>query len=278
MLTIFTVTKPFEGPISVIQRNALLSWTQLVPGCQIILFGNEPGLAAAAHDFHADHVPEVPRNEFGTPLLDGVFTTAERLARHPFLCYANADLIFFRDLPAAVSRIAQQHPRFLAVGECWNLDVTEPLPLDTSWEPQLRQQVAQQGRRRGRSALDFFLFPRGFYWRYLPLALGRAAFDSWLVREARAQGDPVVEMTPLATVIHQNHAYTHLKGGKEESRVGVEAQRNIVLAGGSSNLYTLDDATHRLRGNQLRPHWGRWGRLAHRWTRLKLRLGGAIRA
>lgn len=278
MLTLFATTKPFVGPIATIQRNALRSWQALSPSCQIILFGDEAGTAAIATELGIEHVPEVARNEFGTPLLDGIFSTAEQLARHPLLCYANADLLFLSDWPTALARVQDWRPRGLAVGECWNLDVPDELCWSPQTEPELRERLRGQGRRRGRSALDFFVFPRGFYRQAPPLALGRGGFDNWLIWDARRRGEPVVDLTDEATVIHQNHDYGHVAGGKPAAHRGPEAVQNRALAGGWRHIYTLDDATHRLRGNQLRPHWGRWGRLAHRWTRLKLRLGGAIRA
>jgi hypothetical protein len=79
MLTIFAVPKPFKGHVGVIQRNALGSWVRLAE--TVILFGDEEGIADAARDLGARHVPEVARNRFGTPLVDGVFGKA-RTCRH----------------------------------------------------------------------------------------------------------------------------------------------------------------------------------------------------
>src|SRR6266853_4649960 len=45
VLTIFASAKPFHGHTGVIQRNAIASWTRLRPRPEIILFGNEPGVA-----------------------------------------------------------------------------------------------------------------------------------------------------------------------------------------------------------------------------------------
>ena len=72
MLTIFTVPKPFKEHIGVIQRNAIYSWTQL-PGCEIILFGDDDGVAETAEEFGVKHVSDIEKNEHGTPLLDFVF-------------------------------------------------------------------------------------------------------------------------------------------------------------------------------------------------------------
>jgi hypothetical protein len=51
MLTIFTIPKPFRGHIEVIQRNAIESWLRLRPQCEIILCGDDPGVAEAASEY-----------------------------------------------------------------------------------------------------------------------------------------------------------------------------------------------------------------------------------
>ena len=59
MLTIFAVPKPFRGHIGVIQRNAIRSWTLLRPACDIILMGNEEGIAEIAAEFNRyNRVPQ----------------------------------------------------------------------------------------------------------------------------------------------------------------------------------------------------------------------------
>jgi hypothetical protein len=274
MLTIFALPKPFVGHIGMIQRNALASWTQLSPPCQVILFGDETGVAEAAQDFGAQHVKTVECNEYGTPLLSSVFSQARQLSQHRFLCYANADIILFNDILLALKRVSEWRSRFLMVGECWNLDVSSPLyEAGKDWENPLRQKVWQEGRRRGRAALDFFVFSKDCYHRWLPLALGRGGFDNWLLWEARASGAAVVDVSAVVTAVHQNHTYAHLPGGFAEAHKGLEAKRNCELAGGMRRMFTLDDATYLLNAQKVRPRYSRFFRLAHRWSRLQYRLG-----
>jgi hypothetical protein len=92
MLTLFTIPKPFRGHIEVIQRNAIESWAQLRPRPEIILFGDDEGTAHVAKEFGISHIPQVARNEFGTPLLNDFFEQAQRVAGDDLLCYVNACL------------------------------------------------------------------------------------------------------------------------------------------------------------------------------------------
>ena len=47
MLTLFSTCKPFHGHNGVIQRNALKSWRLLHPDIEIILFGDDEGVAGS---------------------------------------------------------------------------------------------------------------------------------------------------------------------------------------------------------------------------------------
>jgi len=71
MLTIFTIPKAFEGHIGIIQRNAIGSWSRL--GCDVILCGDDPGVSEAAKEVGATHIPDIDRNDYGTPLLSSAF-------------------------------------------------------------------------------------------------------------------------------------------------------------------------------------------------------------
>src|SRR5262245_12150443 len=130
MLSILAFPKPFRGHIATIQRNAIDSWVHLRPQCEIFLFGNEEGTAQVAKDLGTYHIPDMARNEYGTPLLSDVFEKGIQAAKHDLLCYANCDIILGSEFMHAVEKVSQWRQRFLMVGECWNLDLAEPLAFD----------------------------------------------------------------------------------------------------------------------------------------------------
>ena len=85
MITIFTTCKPFRDHIDIIQKNAISSWRKLKPECEIILFDNSEGSAEAANELGVKHVPEVKKNEYGTPLISDMFERAQQLAKNKVL-------------------------------------------------------------------------------------------------------------------------------------------------------------------------------------------------
>lgn len=242
MLTLFAVPKPFRGPFDRIQRNAIGSWTRLLPRCDLILFGDEDGVREAAGDFGARHVAQIERNEYGTPLLHGLFAAAERLARHSLLCYVNSDILLTRDFMPAVRCVASWTDHFLMVGQCWNLKLSQPLTFGPGWERHLLNRVRKQGGLRSIGGVDYFVFPRGLYPPLPPFAVGRVGFDNWLLWKANSLRAPVVDATLGVVSVHQDHDYSHVRGGWDWTRKGEEAKRNLSLAGG--HLHVLTDATH----------------------------------
>ena len=80
MLTIFTIPKSFQDNINVIQRNAIKSWLKLYPKCEVILFGDDEGVAEVAREFNVLHIPEIEKTEKGTPLLSSAIDSAQNIA------------------------------------------------------------------------------------------------------------------------------------------------------------------------------------------------------
>ena len=244
MLTIFSVPKPFDGHIGVIQRNAIRSWTALEPTCQVILCGDERGAGEAAAEFGADRIPNIERNEFGTPLLSSVFRSVEERATHDLLCYANADLIFFPDLLDTVRLVAAAYERFLIAGDATNLDIREELRGD--FEEELRRRAAVAGTVRGRMWIDYFVFPRGSVGHLPAFAVGRPRWDNWMIWRARSMRVPVVDASASTLVLHQDHGYGHVFQARGERWDGPEGDRNLGLLEFEERAFSLDDATHRV--------------------------------
>ena len=245
MLTLFTIPKPFRGHIAVIQRNAIHSWTLLQPACEIILFGDDEGTAEAAADFGVRHVPKVARNEFGTPLVNDLFCQTKKLATNECLCYVNADIILMSDFMRAVQHVVSWSNRFLIIGQRWDVDIREPLDFENKeWEKRLVSYVSHNGVLHAVTGIDYFVF-KGLYKHVPPFAIGRTAWDNWLVYHAKSLMVPIVDATRAVVAVHQNHDYSHHPSGTQGVWKGPEAIKNRELAGPNS-IATIEDSTHRL--------------------------------
>src|SRR5215212_4263016 len=104
LLTLFSAPKPFTNPhIAMIQRNAIKSWT-LLRDVEVILLGEEVGLAEAARELGVRHIPTVERNANDTPLISSMFRLARENSKSDTLCIINADMILMQDFLEAARR------------------------------------------------------------------------------------------------------------------------------------------------------------------------------
>jgi hypothetical protein len=242
MLTIFSCPKHFRGPMAIIQRNAIKSWRRLGPEIEVILMGDDEGTSEAAREFGVHHIPDVARNQFGTPLIRSLFDRAQERARYDRLCYVNADLILMSNFVQAIKRVVVEMPRSLMVGRRWNLDVKEPLDFSTDWETRLTQEVSRRGKLAPHFAIDYFVYPKGVWGELPPFAVGRPGWDIWMLYRAHCLNLPMVDLTKMVSVVHQNHDYSHHPLGWKGAIKGKEAKENIELLG--ETAYSLLDAQY----------------------------------
>ena len=236
-----------------IQRNAIKSWT-LLPDVEIILLGEERGLPEAARELGVKHIPNVARNESGTPLISSMFQLARDASQRSnsdLLCIINADMILMPDFVEAAKQAVKLKDKFVLLSLRWDLDITEPLDFSDGWNNRLSSIVHRQGSLHRPAGSDFFLFPKICYTTVPDFAIGRAGWDNWMIYKARKEKWPVIDCTPSVMIVHQNHDYSHLPGGKSHHE-HPDTNENIRLAGGQAPIrYTILDSTHRLLNGKL---------------------------
>jgi hypothetical protein len=93
-------------------------------------------------------------------------------------------------------------------------------------------------------------------WGEIPgFAIGRFAWDNWLIWRARDLGVPVFDASAVVLAIHQDHAPGAIDGSDAADRES-ERLANIALAGPTDAYYSLEDATYLLtRGRGIVPAW-----------------------
>ena len=252
LITIFSAPKPFTDPhIAIIQRNAISSWTKL-PDVEVVLLGDEPGLVDAAQELGVKHIPDIPRSPSGAPLMDAMFRLAQENSPSQLYCIVNADIILFPDLVETARKVATQK-KFVLLGQRWDLDVTQPIDFSGDWENRLRSIVHGQGSLHRPAGSDYFLFPNSCYTDIPGFAIGRSGWDNWMIYHARKSGFPAIDATQDVMIIHQNHDYSHLPGGKPHYN-HPETDENIRLAGGRPmTRFTVLDTDKRLENGKILP-------------------------
>lgn len=255
LLTIFSTPKPFTDPfIATIQRNAIQSWMNLGSEVEILLVGNEPGQAEATAELGVRVLPDVRRNQTGTPLVSSIFDLARQASQSPFLAYVNADILLMGDIVESTRQIAAElgEQPFLLIGQRWDLDVDQRMDFPPDWQSELRTEVKKRGQLHRPAGSDYFVFPRSAFAQMPDFAIGRAGWDNWMIYYALQQHWPVIDGTPSVMIVHQNHDYRHLPEGKPHYDQP-ESLENMALAGGMANMYMLLDAKQQLVNGRIRP-------------------------
>jgi hypothetical protein len=245
-ITFFSAPKPFTNPhIAMIQRNAIKSWT-LLEDVEVILLGDEIGIAEIAKEFNLNHFPNVKVNESGVPLISSMFEIARENSESELLCIINSDMILMSDFIEAARRSRLQRDKFVSLSQRWDYDITSPIDFANGWESKLRKNVEEQNQLHRPAGSDFFLFPKNCYQDIPNFTIGRAGWDNWMIYKARTENWAVIDCTPSLMIVHQNHDYSHLPNAKPHYD-HPETNENIRLAGGDANIrYTILDSTHQL--------------------------------
>lgn len=257
MITLFSIPKPFLGHTAIIQRNAIKSWLNVAGITEIILFGDDQGVAEAAAEFKLTHIPNIDKNEFGTPMLNSAFNVVQQDGHNLLVMYANADIILPHGFCELIKEI--KLPQFVISGRRMDVDILSELDSLSCCEiEKLFRNAKSNGTLHGYAGMDYFIFPRGQI--SMPaFAVGRPGWDSWLIWKSKTSQIPVIDATEKMLVIHQNHDYSHSKYGKKKQVSGPEMYRNFRVAGGLANMMTLREADWLISasGHLVRPPWGR---------------------
>lgn len=269
MISIFAIPKPFLGEDEKRQRRALDSWVALRPECEIILLGNEPGIGEAAQEYDTKWIGEINRNNYGTPLLDDAFKKASEKAAHNILCYVNADIILFDDLPDAVKIIS--FDRFLGSSQRYNVDFRDKNEVQKIKNyPSLKEYVRQEVNPDDFFSMDLFLFHKKMEIDLPPFIVGRPGWDQWLIYRARQLRIPVVDLTEVVTVVHQVHDYSHVPQARGNRWKGPEGDENLRLIEDHRRQFNLKYVTHILTQTGLQKARGR--KSIRRWWNEKILL------
>ncbi len=259
-LCLFSIPKPFRGAAERLQQNALDSWRRLGSRVEVVLLGDEAGVAEAAREFGFLHCPKLSCNSQGTPLISDAWNAVRQATNTRQFLYSNADILFEQNLLTA-AEVLDSWPanRYLAIGQRIESDLGEDV---RGWSnEQLQDWIRRQRREREKASVvckDYFLFPRHLFLDVPDFAVGRGNWDNWMVYHAHRSGIPVVDLTNAVVALHQPHDHRHSGGRRQAYVVGDEARENQRLAGGR-HLLVGSHASHFLNDQgQVVPMGWRW--------------------
>lgn len=239
MITIFTTPKPFIGQMKINQINAITSWKMLHPDIEVIIFGKDEGIEDVIKELSLVHIPDVETSETGVPLINSMFNIAKKVGRYNIQMFINCDIILLDDFLPALKNITMD--RFLMVGQRYNLTLDRPINFQfPRWIHDLRRECKERGELMKVCGIDYFVYPKDIWKDLPPMAVARLAYDNWLLYNCRRLGIPLIDVSNFVLAVHQNHDYGYYAG--KGISIGIEVERNIRLAAGKGNFFTIKDA------------------------------------
>ncbi len=89
------------------------------------------------------------------------------------------------------------------MGRRWDMDIQYLIDFKSKWTTVLEKQATSGGRRRGVDAIDYFAFRNGTFPEIPRFAIGRSAWDNWLITDALHRGVQVVDASMVVHPVHQ---------------------------------------------------------------------------
>jgi hypothetical protein len=247
MFTIFSLPKAFKGIFKTVQENAVLSWNNLKPSPDIILFGSDEGTKEFAESHGFGHLPNIKLMEIGTPIISDLFYQAAENTSNPYMCFVNSDVILSPNVLELAKKVLLEHPNSLLISRRWDYDLNDPIDFnDPSWFLELEEKVERDGELFAHCAIDLFIFPRDLYKKMPPLTIGfpGSKYDNWMIYYAKSKGLKVFDLTAAIKVIHQNHPAKSFSELSEEK--ASEHMRSLRLVGGYGYCYDTLDADYKV--------------------------------
>ncbi len=256
MFTIITIPKAFQNShISTIQKNAIKSWTEIIPRPEIILFGDDYGVDTIAAEFGVRHIKEVSKTQLGTPLLSSVFDIAGKEASNDIICYVNADIVFFHDIVQSIQSVP--FDEFLILGQRWDYDQLTLIDFDSNFSyNEYFNTVKENGSLHPPAGSDYFIYKKSSLQTIPEFAVGRAGWDNWFISYFYKKKIAIIDASKSITAIHQNHDYAHVKEGVGNSYRGTESSQNLSFISRNEELYTIIDSSHCIKNGVVKKVFG----------------------
>jgi len=249
---LFSIPKPFIGNIATIQHNAFASWS-LLENTRVVILGDEAGITDAAARYGFDSIPDIPRNEHGTPFLDSAFKAVAQLASNDaVLVFSNADIILLPTL----SRVIQDIPYvdYLVAARRYNLNLEHQCVASADAFALLELNARLLSDIVPPFSSDIFVLPsRSSIINLMPqMLIGRKGWDNWMMWAARNLSLPLIDATDYIVTVHQNHGYEHIRRDKDfdiskSPWEGPESEYQEKLIG--NHAIDLNFATERVHSN-----------------------------
>ena len=260
LVTVVTSFKPFIGEDSVRQINCLRACASLWPGLEVIALNKpEDFRSVDLAEFRIKVVSEFITKSSRLPRIDLALKEIDARGLHDILVYINGDILLPPSLVPALSNCFR-FDRFVAVAQRIDVELSRLLCAEEIIDANFWNKLLASGELHDPGGIDFFAFRRGSVPEMPQLYVGAAGWDNITIYSARRQKIPVIDVSSVVCVGHQNHEYIRDSQGGRFAYVGEEARLNLSHVANRHCLFTVLDANYTLQGTRIISCWTSWQR------------------
>lgn len=207
-LLFVSTMKPMLDEFITEQTNAVLSWKQLRLKPEIIIFGDDKGVAEFCTTHGIKNVSVVKKNYKDVPLINDIITQGYGYSNDAdYVIYINADIILLDDFCDTIEAFTRDFPN---VKSCFlsavRYDVRNYHLLDFAGEWRKDLEESFRGEYATPDGIDIFVHKKGNYGDMKEFAIARGYFDTWMLNYALRNFEVTVDMTSTVKIYHQ-HGY-----------------------------------------------------------------------
>jgi hypothetical protein len=234
-MSICAVPFPFKDADGIRQRNAINSWLLLKPKPEVILLGDDEGVAEYAETHGLRHVGRIRKNEHGDMDCADLFAKLQQAASFPTILYADCDIMLLSNFPAILRRVSEKYKTYMMVGGRWSIP-TPASDLDFT-DPKWEEKALAQVTRHHEHGTDYYAFPRGFVRDMPTFSMGAGTWDGWFMWYALHRKAELVRADFVTKTLHQDH------GPRFKTRPGKPYNKDLC----KNKVLWVDSATVTLR-------------------------------
>ena len=192
-----------DGEWGRIYGNGIRSWQQLTPAPEVIIFGQECHRAEC--DVLGIRYIEAPCDADGLPLVNKCLALVEQYASHAVKCYLCPDLILDQDFVSAANYCNHWLRGWLAIGRRYTVAIPEVVDYANGGLAAAQRVAKEQGEMEHGGVVSYLMYTH-YIWQDMPdFRCNHGVYDNYMVWYALAVGLPVIDITGLAIVVHQEH-------------------------------------------------------------------------
>ena len=206
-IVIISTFKPFLDEFKIEQINALKSWKRLSCKPKIVIVGDDMGVKEVCESENVVRVPNVQKNENGTPLVGDIFEQGWKHANDDDICvFVNGDIILNDSLGVVLERFVKEYPnhrdlKYLLTSQRFDWYNFREINFDNQdWEEDINKGI--EGEYSLPTAGDIFIHRKNTI-KIPPSGIAKMSYDSWIIAHANKYFDVTINATSVLKIYHQ---------------------------------------------------------------------------